>query len=178
MKKMLCFLIMTTITVNHSYVRAASITDSSSITLPSNPPASFMGSYVIYQSNLIHLDNPGYVTKNTYNISQTCQSGWYACVSTQFFDLNDLNPSECYFDRPMVEAGINSSGGGYTITSLFGASTTSFVSSSCNDRGGDFTYTVSCYPAANIDPAATSTVISETINGTKITVGTVCVQQP
>lgn len=176
MKKMLLYLIIAVITVNCcSYLIAATnIKDSSSITTATLNPVSLIGGYILYQSRINNQPTVHYIHLYTYSVFKTCPTGWYACGSTQLINYDDVNPSQCYLNNPLTQTGIALQPAGYIVNIWFGIKTSTKSSSSCYDRGGNYTYIVSCFPPGNVDSSTTTTSVTDP-DGNNL--GNVCVVQ-
>ena len=156
-----------------SFVFAVDSTQVVTITSADYPITSIRRSYLLYQSQVANnypnnIRNLGVQTTDSL-ARLNCLTGYSACVALHQIDSNDLNPSEAGLGQIYSQGTITKNPeGGYKITYIQGYVVHGF-SGGRDDRGGNFTYTITCVPQENLAPGAKKA----SVNG----VGPVCVDQ-
>lgn len=131
---------------------AADSTSVSGVTSVNFNTSSGQKSFILYKSGPISIADQTGIPYKSYSVNSSCPTGMTACISVQLEFINDLNPSQCYLNQVGTTGVISKkTGSGYDVYIYVAAATTKKpLQTGCDDRGGTYTYMITCLPTNSV----------------------------
>jgi hypothetical protein len=133
----------------------SAIAADSTVVAPVSTAPEALGSYTLYQSDIIYQPSSGTVVSGSIQLSSACWPGYAACVYLETVDSNNLYVKDCEFGRVFNESSITRNSNGYKIDYKYGYNIVALpFYSFCAFKGGNFTLNVMCIRKESVDSNA------------------------